>query len=190
MKEKNTQTLSRQTLNRAVKEAFRSLNPKVMKKKPIMFILEIGFIATLALSLGSIVSNKWKNSQGTYISIISIILLVILIGVNFIEEIEKRRNIIEGQALKNIGRDIKAKVISKHGKIKIVRAIDLRRGDIVLVEIGHLIPGDGVVIEGIALVDESAITGESAPVLKEEGVDEVIGGSKVISDWIKVKIAS
>lgn len=190
MKEISTNTLSKKVLSRAVKEAIRKLDPKVMIKTPVLFILEIGFVATVALMLGSILSNKWENDQEIYIAVIGITLLGILLIVNFIDEIKKQRNIVEIHGLKHMGIDTKAKIIGKHGKIKIVNAIDLRRGDVVLVEIGHLIPADGVVVEGIALVDESAITGESSPVLKEEGVDEVIGGTKVISDWLMVKIAA
>lgn len=187
---KNKKILNKDIIITAIKDSFIKLNPKIMYKNPVMFIVEIGFFITLILSIfPNIFDNEGENLQ-IYNGIVSFILLITVLFANFAEAVAEGRGKAQSETLKKTRKDTKAKLISKNGDVNIISASELKKGDIVLVEIGDLIPNDGVIIEGIASVDESAITGESAPVLKEAGGDfsAVTGGTKVVSDWIKVEI--
>ncbi len=187
---KNKKILNKDIVITAIKNSFIKLNPKIMYKNPVMFIVEIGFFITLILSIfPNIFGDEGQNLQ-IYNGIVSFILLITVLFANFAEAIAEGRGKAQAETLKKTKKDTKAKLISKNGAVNIISASELKKGDIVLVEIGDLIPNDGVIIEGIASVDESAITGESAPVLKEAGGDfsAVTGGTKVVSDWIKVEI--
>ncbi|MEO2074793.1 MAG: potassium-transporting ATPase subunit KdpB [Bacillus sp. (in: firmicutes)] len=176
-------------VKQALKESFIKLNPSVMVRNPIMFVVEVGFIITLLFTffpgaLGGDVS-PWFNAT------VSIILLLTVLFANFAEALAEGRGKAQADSLKNTKKDSIAKKIV-NGTIMNVSSTDLRKGDIVIVSQGELIPGDGEVIQGIASVDESAITGESAPVIKEAGGDfcSVTGGTRVVSDEIKVRITS
>ena len=187
---KNKKILNKDIIITAIKDSFIKLNPKIMYKNPVMFIVEIGFFITLILSIfPNVFGNEGENLQ-IYNGIVSFILLITVLFANFAEAVAEGRGKAQAETLKKTRKDTKAKLISKNGAVNIISASELKKGDIVLVEIGDLIPNDGVIIEGIASVDESAITGESAPVLKEAGGDfsAVTGGTKVVSDWIKVEI--
>ncbi len=187
---KNKKILNKDIVITAIKNSFIKLNPKIMYKNPVMFIVEIGFFITLILSIfPNIFGNEGQNLQ-IYNGIVSVILLITVLFANFAEAVAEGRGKAQAETLKKTKKDTKAKLISKNGAVNIISASELKKGDIVLVEVGDLIPNDGVIIEGIASVDESAITGESAPVLKEAGGDfsAVTGGTKVVSDWIKVEI--
>ncbi len=187
---KNKKILNKDIIITAIKDSFIKLNPKIMYKNPVMFIVEIGFFITLILSIfPNIFDNEGENLQ-IYNGIVSFILLITVLFANFAEAVAEGRGKAQSETLKKTRKDTKAKLISKNGDVNIISASELKKGDIVLVEFGDLIPNDGVIIEGIASVDESAITGESAPVLKEAGGDfsAVTGGTKVVSDWIKVEI--
>lgn len=187
---KKKKILNKDIIIIAIKDSFIKLNPKIMYKNPVMFIVEIGFFITLILSIfPNIFDNEGENLQ-IYNGIVSFILLITVLFANFAEAVAEGRGKAQAETLKKTRKDTKAKLISKNGDVNIISASELKKGDIVLVEIGDLIPNDGVIIEGIASVDESAITGESAPVLKEAGGDfsAVTGGTKVVSDWIKVEI--
>jgi len=187
---KNKKILNKDIIITAIKDSFIKLNPKIMYKNPVMFIVEIGFFITLILSIfPNIFGNEGETLQ-IYNGIVSFILLITVLFANFAEAVAEGRGKAQAETLKKTRKDTKAKLISKNGAVNIISASELKKGDIVLVEIGDLIPNDGVIIEGIASVDESAITGESAPVLKEAGGDfsAVTGGTKVVSDWIKVEI--
>lgn len=187
---KNKKILNKDIIIIAIKDSFIKLNPKIMYKNPVMFIVEIGFFITLILSIfPNIFDNEGENLQ-IYNGIVSFILLITVLFANFAEAVAEGRGKAQAETLKKTRKDTKTKLISKNGDVNIISASELKKGDIVLVEIGDLIPNDGVIIEGIASVDESAITGESAPVLKEAGGDfsAVTGGTKVVSDWIKVEI--
>lgn len=187
---KDKKILNKDIIITAIKDSFIKLNPKIMYKNPVMFIVEIGFFITLILSIfPNIFDNEGENLQ-IYNGIVSFILLITVLFANFAEAVAEGRGKAQAETLKKTRKDTKAKLISKNGDVNIISASELKKGDIVLVEIGDLIPNDGVIIEGIASVDESAITGESAPVLKEVGGDfsAVTGGTKVVSDWIKVEI--
>ncbi|MGG3561721.1 potassium-transporting ATPase subunit KdpB [Neobacillus rhizosphaerae] len=176
-------------VKQALKESFIKLDPRVMVRNPIMFVVEVGFIITLLFTffpgaLGGDVS-PWFNAT------VSIILLLTVLFANFAEALAEGRGKAQADSLKNTKKESIAKKIV-NGTIMNVSSTDLRKGDIVIVSHGELIPGDGEVIQGIASVDESAITGESAPVIKEAGGDfsSVTGGTRVVSDEIKVRISS
>ncbi|MBU3175543.1 potassium-transporting ATPase subunit KdpB [Clostridium estertheticum] len=177
-------------LKDAIKGAFIKLNPKYMMKNPVMFVVEIGFVITLFLTFFPYVfGDKGENIRG-YNGLVSFILLITVLFANFAEAVAEGRGKAQAESLKKSRTDAMAKLLDSKGNFKLISAAKLKKGDIVLVETGDFIPNDGEVIEGLASVDESAITGESAPVLKESGGDfgSVTGGTKVVSDWLKVEI--
>ncbi|MBZ9616414.1 potassium-transporting ATPase subunit KdpB [Clostridium estertheticum] len=177
-------------LKDAIKGAFIKLNPKYMMKNPVMFVVEIGFVITLFLTFFPYVfGDKGENIRG-YNGLVSFILLITVLFANFAEAVAEGRGKAQAESLKKSRTDAIAKLLDSKGNFKLINAAKLKKGDIVLVETGDFIPNDGEVIEGLASVDESAITGESAPVLKESGGDfgSVTGGTKVVSDWLKVEI--
>ncbi len=181
--------LNRTIITKAAKDAFLKLNPRIMMHNPVMFVVEIGFLITLVLSIfpelfgGGV--QRWFNVT------VTIILFITVWFANFAEAIAEGRGKAQAESLKKTKQDITAKKLVGE-KIQEVSSSTLRKGDMVLVSKGELIPGDGEVIEGLASVDESAITGESAPVIKEAGGDfsSVTGGTRVVSDAITVKITS
>ncbi|CAH0244769.1 potassium-transporting ATPase subunit KdpB [Peribacillus simplex] len=183
-------TLNKEIIGQAIKDAFKKLDPRIMARNPVMFVVEIGFVITLLLS---IFPNFFGGtSDRGYNIAVSVILLVTILFANFAEALAEGRGKAQADSLKKTKQDTKAKLCQSDGSIKVVDATELRKGDIVLVETNDLIPTDGNVIEGVAAVDESAITGESAPVIKESGGDfcSVTGGTKVISDFIKIIVTS
>ncbi|MFE4706988.1 potassium-transporting ATPase subunit KdpB [Peribacillus simplex] len=183
-------TLNKEIIGQAIKDAFKKLDPRIMARNPVMFVVEIGFVITLLLS---IFPNFFGGtSDRGYNIAVSVILLVTILFANFAEALAEGRGKAQADSLKKTKQDTKAKLFQRDGSVKIVDATELRKGDIVLVETNDLIPTDGNVIEGVAAVDESAITGESAPVIKESGGDfcSVTGGTKVISDFIKIIVTS
>ncbi|MDV7763767.1 potassium-transporting ATPase subunit KdpB [Peribacillus simplex] len=183
-------TLNKEIVGQAIKDAFKKLDPRIMARNPVMFVVEIGFVITLLLSIFPNIFGG--TSDRGYNIAVSVILLVTILFANFAEALAEGRGKAQAESLKKTKQDTKAKLWQKDGSIKIVDATELRKGDIVLVETNDLIPTDGNVIEGVAAVDESAITGESAPVIKESGGDfcSVTGGTKVISDFIKIIVTS
>ncbi len=176
-------------LSRAVIDSFVKLNPMVLWKNPVMFVVEITAVLTTYFSVRDIVSGHaaslWFDVQ------IAAWLWVTVLFANFAEAIAEGRGKAQADTLRRARSDTQAKKLTGDRTEKIPSS-QLRKGDIVLVEIGDFIPGDGEVIEGIASVDESAITGESAPVIRESGGDRssVTGGTRVLSDWIKVRITA
>ncbi|MGZ9818169.1 potassium-transporting ATPase subunit KdpB [Peribacillus simplex] len=183
-------TLNKEIVWQAIKDAFKKLDPRIMARNPVIFVVEIGFVITLLLSIFP--NFFWGTSDRGYNIAVSVILLVTILFANFAEALAEGRGKAQADSLKKTKQDTKAKLFQRDGSIKIVDATELRKGDIVLVETNDLIPTDGNVIEGVAAVDESAITGESAPVIKESGGDfcSVTGGTKVISDFIKIIVTS
>lgn len=183
-------TLNKEIIGQAIKDAFKKLDPRIMARNPVMFVVEIGFVITLLLSIFP--NFIGGTSDRGYNIAVSIILLVTILFANFAEALAEGRGKAQADSLKKTKQDTKAKLCQRDGSIKVVDATELRKGDIVLVETNDLIPTDGNVIEGVAAVDESAITGESAPVIKESGGDfcSVTGGTKVISDFIKIIVSS
>ncbi|MDF2713412.1 MAG: potassium-transporting ATPase subunit [Paenibacillus sp.] len=173
----------------AVKDSFVKLNPVTMMKNPVMFVVEAGTFIVLLMTLIPGYFGT-EESVGFNLTVFLILLFTVLFA-NFAEALAEGRGKAQADSLKKTKKEITAnKVVN--GDIKQVPSTDLRKGDIVVVSQGEMIPGDGEVVEGLASVDESAITGESAPVIKEAGGDfsSVTGGTRVVSDRIKVKITS
>jgi K+-transporting ATPase ATPase B chain len=189
---KNKGFISKAILKDAIKDSFKKLNPKYMIKNPVMFIVEIGTILTLILTIFPSILGESGSTLSLYNGIVFFILFVTLLFANFAEAVAEGRGKAQAESLKKTRKDTIAKLVDKAGNVKVINANETRKGDIVLAEAGDLIPNDGEVIEGLASVDESAITGESAPVLKEAGGDfsSVTGGTKVVSDWLKIKITA
>ncbi|MCR6547144.1 potassium-transporting ATPase subunit KdpB [Dehalobacterium formicoaceticum] len=191
-KEKKSKFITRDILKSSILGAFKKLNPRYMIKNPVMFVVEIGFVVTLLLCFFPGLFGDEGANLVLYNAIVSVILLITVLFANFAEAVAEGRGKAQAESLKKTQKDMQARILSEDGAESIVSASTLKKGDVVLVKVGELIPNDGEVIEGIASVDESAITGESAPVLKESGGDfsSVTGGTTVVSDWLKVRIMS
>ncbi|WP_142344792.1 potassium-transporting ATPase subunit KdpB [Bacillus cereus] len=186
---RQAKTMDRDIVTHAMKQSFAKLNPKVMIKNPIMFVVEIGFIITLILSF---LPSSSSSVPGWFNITVSLILLFTVLFANFAEALAEGRGKAQADSLKQSKKDVFANVVKENGDIVQVSATDLRKGDFVIVKQGEMIPNDGEVIKGLASVDESAITGESAPVIKEAGGDfcSVTGGTMVVSDEITIVITS
>ena len=180
-------------LGRAIKDSFIKLNPKTQVQNPVMLLVYISAILTTGLWIVSLFGLK--DASSGYTLAIAIILWFTCIFANFAEAIAEGRGKAQADALRASKKDVEAHKIpsaDKKEQITAVSSVLLKKGDIVIVKAGEQIPGDGEVIEGAASVDESAITGESAPVIREAGGDRsaVTGGTTVLSDWIVVRITS
>ena len=176
----------------SINNSFIKLDPRYMVKNPVMFVVEIGFIITLLLSIFPNMFGEQGENLRAYNFIVSGILFVTILFANFAEAVAEGRGKAQAASLKKTQKDTTARLLDANNNEKMVSATQLKKGDIVLVKTGEVIPNDGEVVEGIASVDESAITGESAPVVKESGGDfcSVTGGTTVVSDWLKIKITS
>jgi K+-transporting ATPase ATPase B chain len=177
-------------VKRALKDSFVKLNPRTMMKNPVMFVVEVGAAMTTILAARDIAAGA---ALAGFTFQITLWLWFTVLFANFAEAMAEGRGKAQADTLRKTKTETTARrYLNGSGKTETVAATQLRAGNIVLVEAGETIPGDGDVIEGIASVDESAITGESAPVIRESGGDRsaVTGGTKVLSDWIKVKITS
>ncbi|GBG58160.1 potassium-transporting ATPase ATP-binding subunit [Sporomusaceae bacterium FL31] len=172
----------------AVSDAFRKLTPRTQMKNPVMFIVYVGAIVTTGLMLRDLFNHSGADG---FVLQINLWLWFTVLFANFAEAIAEGRGKAQAQALKNTRSQTKAKKLV-NDEPTIVDATELRKGDVLLIEAGDVIPSDGEVIEGMATVDESAVTGESAPVIRESGGDKssVTGGTKVLSDWIKVTVVA
>ena len=191
-KEIKTKFITKDILKSSIIGAFTKLNPRYMMKTPVMFVVEIGFMVTLLLCFFPNLFGDEGNNLRMYNGIVAVILLITVLFANFAEAVAEGRGKAQAQSLKKTQKDMQARILSDDGRETVMSASMLNKGDIVLVKAGELIPNDGEVIEGIASVDEAAITGESAPVLKENGGDfaSVTGGTTVVSDWLKIRITS
>ncbi|MDK6298186.1 K(+)-transporting ATPase subunit B [Staphylococcus caprae] len=178
-------------VKQALKESILKLNPKYMIKNPIMFVVEVGMLLSLVLTFFPNLFIQ-ENVSRMYVLSIFIILLLTLIFANFSEALAEGRGKAQANALRQTQTEMTARLIKDDGSYEIIDASKLKKGDIVRVETGEQIPNDGQVIKGLATVDESAITGESAPVIKESGGDfnNVIGGTSIASDWLEIEITS
>ena len=188
MEKRNMNRLfTREIAVQALKDSFIKLNPGVLVKNPVIFIVGIGALMTTVVVFIDILTSHFSNFNLQ----ITLWLWFTVLFANFAEAVAEGRGKAQADSLRKNRTLSKARKII-HEKEEIVLATDLRRGDIVICDAGEIIPADGDVIEGIASVDESAITGESAPVIRESGGDRcaVTGGTKVISDRIKIKVSS
>lgn len=178
-------------LRPALVEAFRKLNPVVLYRNPVMFTVELGTTIMLVMTIYSLFSGD--NSQGSfgYNFLVFLVLLLTVLFANFAEAIAEARGKAQAESLRKTREDTPAKVL-RNGKQEVISSSALKKGDIFVCEAGDIIPMDGEIIEGLATIDESAITGESAPVIREAGGDKssVTGGTKVLSDRIKVEVTT
>lgn len=189
----NSAFADKKMLGRAIKDSFIKLKPKTQVQNPVMLLVYISAILTSGLWIISLFGLK--DTSSSYTLVIAVILWFTCIFANFAEAIAEGRGKAQADALRASKKDVEAHKIpsaNKKDQITAVSSATLKKGDIVIVKAGEQIPGDGEVIEGAASVDESAITGESAPVIREAGGDRsaVTGGTTVLSDWIVVRISN
>jgi len=181
---------------RAVRDAFRKLNPKIAVRNPVMFMVWVGTIVTLLVTIDPNLFGTVKgdpNQERVLNGLITLILFFTVVFANFAEAIAEGRGKAQADSLRTKRSDTIARKVLPDGTIQPTSSTELRRGDLVKVAIGEMIPADGEVIAGLASVDESAITGESAPVLKQAGTDissSVTGGTRVVSDELTIKISA
>jgi K+-transporting ATPase ATPase B chain len=179
-------------IRRAVVDSFKKLNPRTMMKNPVMFVVEVGSVLTTLQLIRGIVAPVPGVTDTLFELQITLWLWFTVLFANFAEAMAEGRGKAQADNLRKARTETTAKRLTSDGRIEVVNAPELRKDDVVLVEAGDFIPSDGEIIEGVASVDESAITGESAPVIREAGGDRsaVTGGTRVLSDWIKVRITS
>src|SRR5271157_5698734 len=176
-------------LQQAFVGAFTKLNPKLMVKNPVMFVVEVGSVLTSVLFVQDLI----RHQPGTSFNLqITLWLWFTVLFANFAEAMAEGRGKAQADTLRKAKGETMAYRFRADGTTEAVSSSQLRTGDVIEVKAGQFIAGDGEVIEGVASVDESAITGESAPVIREAGGDRsaVTGGTRVLSDWIKIKITS
>ena len=176
-------------VQRAIGDSFRKLHPRTMARNPVMFVVEVGSaLTTIALTRDILAS---RPGIGFEIQI-TFWLWVTVLFANFAEAMAEGRGKAQADTLRRARTETTARRLRPDSADEVVPATSLRRGDVVLVSAGEFIPADGEIIDGVASVDESAITGESAPVIRESGGDRsaVTGGTRVLSDWIKVRVTS
>ena len=189
---KNNQTTSlfpKEQVMESLKQSFVKLNPRVMIKNPIMFMVEVCSVIMFAVIIYSIFNDEQRSFA--YNACVFVILFITLLFANFAEAIAEARGKAQADSLRKTREETPAKRIV-NGKIQHVSSSQLKKGDVFECEAGDVIPSDGEIIEGLASIDESAITGESAPVIREVGGDKssVTGGTKVLSDRIKVLVTT
>ncbi|PSR53793.1 K(+)-transporting ATPase subunit B [Adhaeribacter arboris] len=192
MTSKNTSLFQKDLVGEALQQAFVKLNPKSMFRNPVMFTVEIGtFIMLLVSGSTLILPDKTQGSFG-YNCTIFLVLFLTLLFANFAEAIAEARGKAQANSLRKTREETPALVVLPDGSQKTISSSQLKKGDVFLVKAGELIPTDGEIVEGLATIDESAITGESAPVIREAVGDKssVTGGTKVLSDKIKVIVTT
>ncbi|WP_159634073.1 potassium-transporting ATPase subunit KdpB [Erysipelothrix anatis] len=184
--------MNKNIIKRGILDSFKKLDVRYMIKNPVMFVVEIGFFLSVILTVAPTAFGDPDASMQTINAIVAFILLLTLLFANFAESLAEGRGKAQANTLRQTKKDMMANRILSDGSIEQVAAAMLQRGDRVCVVAGETIPNDGEVIEGVATVDESAITGESAPVVKEPGGDfcSVTGGTTVTSDALIIEITS
>ncbi len=191
-RKRNIKLFEPSLVKQAIVQSFIKLNPSYMIKNPVMFTVEIGTAIMVAVTIIGV--NKPTNG-GTgfvYNLTITILLFLTILFANFAEAIAEERGKAQAESLRKTREETPAKKLQEDGSIEIVSSSSLRKGDKYIAEAGDLIPADGEIIDGLASIDESAITGESAPVIREAGTDKsgVVGGTKVLSDKITVEVSA
>ncbi|GGL54855.1 potassium-transporting ATPase subunit KdpB [Sporolactobacillus putidus] len=188
---KKNQSIGKDIFRTAIIDSFKKLDPRNMVKNPVMFVVEIGFFLTLLLSIfPNLFGGHYELSQIPFNLVISFILLITVLFGNFAEAIAEGRGKAQAESLRRTKTDLMADRREKEGSYEKVPASTLRKGDVVRVTAGGMIPADGEVIKGLGSVDESAITGESAPVIRGAGGDfsSVTGGTKLLSDELIIEV--
>lgn len=183
-------------MKEALKESFVKLDPRKMFRNPVMFTVWVGTAVMMAVCVWIALGEKSQGSL-VYNIIVTAVLFITLLFANFAEAIAEARGKAQANSLRKTREETPAKLIQPVGEIyvnevKLVPSSQLKKGDVFFCEAGDIIPSDGEIIEGLATIDESAITGESAPVIREAGGDKssVTGGTKVLSDKIKVRVTT
>jgi K+-transporting ATPase ATPase B chain len=176
-------------VRQAAVDAFRKLDPRIQFKNPVMFIVEAGSLLTTVVWVQELISG---TGQPLFTGQVAFWLWFTVLFANFAEAMAEGRGKAQADTLRKTRTETVANRLTAGGTTETVPAASLRKNDVVMVRAGEFIPADGEIIEGVASVDESAITGESAPVIRESGGDRsaVTGGTRVISDWIKVRVTS
>ena len=179
-------------IRRALSDSLKKLNPRAMMKNPVMFVVEIGSVLTTIQLIRGIIAPVPNVTDTGFELQITLWLWFTVLFANFAEAMAEGRGKAQADNLRKAKTETTARRLLPDGQVEVVGAPQLRKDDVVLVSAGEFIPGDGEIIEGVASVDESAITGESAPVIREAGGDRsaVTGGTRVLSDQIKVRITS
>lgn len=188
---RTTKTLTPDIIRRAIWESCVKLDPRIMVRNPVMFVVEIGFVITLLLSISpDLFGGHTQAGQRVYNIIVTVILLFTVIFGNFAESVAEGRGKAQAESLRKTKTDLIANRRTAAGDFEEVPASTLHKGDVVRVVAGEMIAADGEVLEGLGSVDESAITGESAPVIRGSGGDfsSVTGGTKLLSDELLIRI--
>jgi K+-transporting ATPase ATPase B chain len=183
--------LDKQQIKAASVDALKKLNPKVQLRNPVMFVVYIGSLLSTALWVSALYTGQ--GSSG-FILAVTLWLWFTVLFANFAESLAEGRSKAQADSLRQVKQDVQAKQLSEPtalAHVKHIASSELKQGDFVLVEVGDIIPTDGEVVQGTASVDESAITGESAPVIRESGGDfaTVTGGTRVLSDWLIIRVS-
>jgi potassium-transporting ATPase ATP-binding subunit len=189
--------MKRELYQRAVIDSFRKLDPRVQVRNPVMFVVEVGSVLTTALWIQALAGNG--EAPAWFIGAVAIWLWFTVLFANFSEALAEGRGKAQAEALRRTRKETNAKKLGKlplkgdrPTNFEITPSTNLRQGDLFIVDAGDIIPADGEVVEGIASVDESAVTGESAPVIREAGGDRsaVTGGTRILSDWLVIKVSA
>ncbi len=193
----NKSLFQKELISEALKQSFIKLNPKCMIKNPVMFTVEIGTAVMLCVCIALLFNPDAAQGSLAYNVVVFLVLLLTLLFANFAEAIAEARGKAQAESLRKTREETPAKKVSALGKIysheiEVVSSSQLKKGDLFFCEAGDVIPTDGEIIQGLATIDESAITGESAPVIREAGGDKssVTGGTKVLSDRITVRVTT
>lgn len=191
MKSNNPSLFQKALLKEALKHSFIKLNPKDLFRNPVMFTVWIGTAIMLFVCLSTLFGNTSQGNLG-YNIVVFVVLFLTLLFANFAEAIAEARGKAQADNLRKTREETPAKLLDDRGEWSIVQSSSLNKGQVFFCEAGDIIPADGEIIEGLATIDESAITGESAPVIRESGGDKssVTGGTKVLSDKIKVMVTT
>lgn len=188
---KNPSLFAAELMYPALVEAFKKLNPAILYRNPVMFTVELGTAIMLVMTIYALLSGDSSQGSFGYNLLVFIVLFLTVLFANFAEAIAEARGKAQAESLRKTREDTPAKLV-RNGQQEIVSSSALKKGDVFICEAGDTIPMDGEIIEGLATIDESAITGESAPVIREAGGDKssVTGGTKVLSDRIKVEVTT
>ena len=191
MNTKNQSLFQRSLVREAIIQSFIKLNPRLMFRNPVMFTVEVGTAFMFLVILEMLFTGDRTQGSISYNIVIFLILFVTLLFANFAEAIAEARGKAQADSLRKTREETPARML-KNGFVVVVSSSALKKGDVFICETGDIIPSDGEIIEGLTTIDESAITGESAPVIRESGGDKtsVTGGTKVLSDKIKVRVST
>ncbi len=190
---KKQSSIRRELYQRAVMESFIKLNPRSIVRNPVMFVVEVGSVLTSILWIQALVGDG--EAPAGFVGAIALWLWFTVLFANFSEAVAEGRGKAQADALRKTRKETPAKKLrssNREGGFELVSSTALRQNDLYLVETGDILPADGEIVEGIASVDESAVTGESAPVIREAGGDRsaVTGGTRLLSDWLIVKVTA